>query len=458
MSGATAAARLELAERAWRLARADEAEALVLSERSGLARFAGSQVHQPTLIENESVLLRVVRDGRVGTAATNRTDTDGLAAAARRAEEAADAAPRDEGFAGLAPPAPGAAVDAYDAETAALTAADQSSLAWTAIEAARGIGLYGYFTSGVSAVAVASSTGLAVAQELTDASLVALAASADESGWAETSAWRVGDLDVAATAREAVGTARRTKGATEAPAGTYRAVLEPYAFSELLATFAWSSLNGLAVLEGRSYLAGRDGEQAFSPAFTLTDDGSDPEGLPKSFDFEGTPKRPVTIVDQGVVRDVVWDRRSAKQAGDGKISTGHALPAPAQGYGPVPMNLRVDAGDATFDELVEAVDDGIYVTRLHYLGVVDEREGIITGMTRDGTFRIRDGKIAEPLVNLRFTTSVPALVHDLLGLTREQRLVNTADYYDERYPTAALVPGVATETFTVVGTGSGPGL
>ena len=67
----------------------------------------------------------------------------------------------------------------------------------------------------------------------------------------------------------------------------------------------------------------------------------------------------------------------------------------------------------------ELVGDGIYITRLHYLGVVDPREGVITGMTRDGTFRIRDGKIAEPLVNLRFTVAVPEMLKDVPGLTRD---------------------------------------
>ena len=110
------------------------------------------------------------------------------------------------------------------------------------------------------------------------------------------------------------------------------------------------------------------------------------------------------------------------------------------------------------DELVERVGDGIYVTRLHYLGIVDPREGIITGMTRDGTFRIEGGKVARPLVNLRFTTSFPELAAKLLGLGREITLVNRSDFYGERYPYGTLVPAVATEAFTIVGTGSGPGL
>jgi PmbA protein len=415
-------------------------------------------VHQPTLIENESVLLRVIRDGRVGSASTNRTDDEGLAAAARRAEAAADSAPPDPGFPGLAPPGEPPVVQGWDAETASLSPEEQARHAWSAIEAARGIGLFGYYTSGETEIAVASSTGLAVSQTMTDASIIALAASDDESGWAEASSWRAGELDPARVARKAVDRARRTRGAREIEPGRYRAVLEPYAFSELLFAFGYSSLSGLALLEERSYVSGRLGEQAFHETFTLVDDGRDPLGLPKAFDFEGVPKEPVTLVEDGVLRDVVWDRRTAARAGDGRRSTGHALPAPAQGWGPMAMNLAVRPGDCSLEELVERVGDGIYVTRLHYLSVVDGREGIITGMTRDGTFRLRDGEIVEPLVNLRFTASFPDLLRDLLGLTTRITLVNTSDFYDDRYATGSLVPGVATESFTIIGTGSGPGL
>ena len=110
------------------------------------------------------------------------------------------------------------------------------------------------------------------------------------------------------------------------------------------------------------------------------------------------------------------------------------------------------------EQLAELVGDGIYVTRLHYLSIVDPREGIVTGMTRDGTFRIRGGKIADPLVNLRFTVSVPQLLAELPGLTREPVLINQNAYYDERYPTGLLSPAVATARFDVTGVGSGPGV
>ena len=414
-------------------------------------------MHQPTLISDETLTLRVVRDGKVGCASTNRTDDEGVQEAARRAAEAADSARPDPDYAGLQPPSEVPEVEGFDEATAALTPEEQAAAAGAAIEAAPGYGLYGYFTSGVTEIAVSSSTGHAVAQTMTDASVLAIAASDQESGYAEATSWRAGQLDPAAVAQEAAEKAARTKDAVEIEAGTHAAVLEPYAFSELLWYFGFSSLGALSLLEERSYLSGRLGQQLFHESFTLADDGLDPRGLPKAFDFEGTPKQRVVLVEDGVAKDVVWDRRTAKRAG-GRVSTGHALAPPAQGFGPIPFNLSVEGGNASRDELVERVENGIYVTRLHYLGVVDPREGIITGMTRDGTFRIEGGKVTKPVVNLRFTTSFPKLVEALLGLGNDVELVNRNDFYDERYPFGTLVPTVATGAFTIVGTGSGPGL
>ena len=450
---------LELAERAVKAAEGDEADASVHVESSGFARFAASAVHQPTLIRDEAVTLRVVRNGRVGCATTNRTDDEGLADAARHAAAAADSSPVDPGFAGLQEPEPVPPVEGYDEATAALSPEGQAEAAAAAIAAAPDLGLYGYYTSGVTEIAVASTTGLAVSQAMTDASVLTLAADDDSSGYAEATSWRASDLDPAAVASEATEKAARTRGATPVEPQTFRAVLEPYAISELLFYFAFTSLNALALLEGRSYLSGRLGEKLFDESFTLWDDGLNRRNYPKSFDLEGVPKQRVLMVEDGVARNVVWDRRSAKQAGDGHVSTGHALAPPAQAFGPIPFNLSMAGGEAgSADELAELVDDGIYVTRLHYLGVVDPREGIITGMTRDGTFRIEGGKVTTPVVNLRFTTPFPALAAGLLGSTTDVTLVNRSDFYDERYPFGTLVPAVATSAFTVVGTGSGPGL
>ena len=230
---------------------------LVHAERSGVARFAASVVHQPTLIDNAVVRIRVVRDGKIGWAATNRGDADGLAEVARRAGEAADSARPDPDFPGFAPPAEYQDVGGYDEETASLGAEDQARLAGSAIEAAPDFGLYGYFTSGVTELAVASATGLSAAQTVTDAVCICLAATDDASGWSERTSWRVGDIDPAEPAREAAATAAQTRGAQELEPGTYAAVLEPFAVAELVRWFSYDSMGAQGYLEERSYFCGR---------------------------------------------------------------------------------------------------------------------------------------------------------------------------------------------------------
>jgi predicted Zn-dependent protease len=450
--------RLELAQRALRAAEGDETLALVHHERSGMARFASSEVHQPTLIENDVVEIQVVRDGRLGIASSNRTDEEGLKTLAARAAEAADSAPPDGDFPGLAPPADPPAVEGFDEETAALTPEEQARLAQAAIDASE-LDLYGFFTSGVVELALATSTGIADSQAMTDVAVLALAAVDGASGYAERTGWKLGDVDPAAASVEAVEKAKLTRGAVELEPGSYPAVLEPPAFAELLAYFSYDAFGALGLIEERSYAADKLGKQVFDERFSLADDALDAHGLPKSFDFEGTPKQRVPLVEDGVLAGVVWDRATAARAGDGHRSTGHAPPSSLRHWGPLPFALSVAPGDAgSAEELAERVGDGIYVTRLHYLSIVDPREGIITGMTRDGTFRIRGGKIADPLVNLRFTVRVPELLAELHGLTREPMLVNQSAYYDDRYATALLSPAVATARFDVTGVGSGPGV
>jgi PmbA protein len=449
----------DVAEQALKALGGEDGEALVLAERSGLARFAGSEVHQPTLIENVVVNFRVVQDSRVGAAATNRVDEEGLAAAAKRARAAAESAPEDPTFPGLAPPEPPPAVHGFDAAVAALKPEDQARHARSAIDAAGDFEVYGFFTSGATEIAVLSTTGVSTEQRLTDAVTLVIAAGDGASGYAEQTGWSADGIDPAAVAEEATEKAARTRGAGDLEPGAYRAVLEPYAFAELLQYFAYDSFGALGLLEERSYLAGRIGEQIFDEKVSVADDALDGHGLPKAFDFEGVPKQRVDLVERGVARGVVWDRTASARAANGQRTTGHAPPPTLRDYGPLPFALSVAGGEAeSVEELAQLVGDGIYVTRLHYLSIVHPREGVLTGMTRDGTFRIRDGEIAEPLVNLRFTVSVPQLLSEVPGLTRDVTLVNGSDFYGERYPFGVLVPALATARFNITGTGSGPGL
>jgi PmbA protein len=455
----TEATALDVAGQVLEACQGEDAEVVVHRERSGLARFAGSEVHQPTLIENSVVHLRVARNSKVGSASTNRVSKDAFEALSRRATEAAESAPSDPLFEGFAPPADVPTVGGYDERTADLPAEEQAALAAAAIDASRPFGAYGFFTSGLSELAIASTTGVAAAQSMTDAVALVLAAGDDASGWAEQAAWSVEGIDTAACAREAAEKAAATRRAVELEPRAYPAVLEAYAVADLLEYFSFATFGGLSLLEGGSYFCDRVGQQLFDRSVSIAEDPLDPRGLPKAFDWEGVPKQRVELVEAGVARGVVWDRRTAARADDATVSTGNGLPSEFARFGPQALALSVAPGDAdSVNELVERIGDGIYVTHLHYLSIVNPREGIVTGMTRDGTFRIRDGKVAEPLVNLRFTVSVPEFLAEVPGLTRETTLVNRSAFYGDRYVFGSVVPAIASAKFNVTGTGSRPGL
>src|SRR5258708_6062172 len=160
-------------------------------------------------------------------------------------------------------------------------------------------------------------------------------------------------------------------------------------------------------------MTGRIGEKLCSEMITIVDDPLGPESLGLPFDFEGTPSQRVTLIDEGIARDVVWDRTSARKAG--RESTGHGLPPP-NSSGPFPLNLRMEPGMSSQEDLVASTERGLLVTRFHYSNVVNEKETVLTGMTRDGTFLIEDGKLQHGVRNLRYTQNALEALANVEGV------------------------------------------
>src|SRR2546426_10605322 len=138
---------------------------------------------------------------------------------------------------------------------------------------------------------------------------------------------------------------------------------------------------------------------------SIIDDGLSTDGIPWPFDFEGVPKKVVPVVRSGVALTPVYDSFTAGRE-EGKQSTGHATPPSPQGrFGPAPLNLFLRPGTVSLDDMIKSTKSGLYITRFWYTRTVHPRDAVVTGMTRDGTFVIRDGEIAHPVKSLRFTQS-----------------------------------------------------
>jgi predicted Zn-dependent protease len=184
----------------------------------------------------------------------------------------------------------------------------------------------------------------------------------------------------------------------------------------------------------------------------LSDSPCFPRTLPRAFDFEGVPKASIALIQDGVAAAVVHDRRSAAMAGDGVRSTGHAGQPGGSPFGPVPTNLVLRGGAAAdVAELATLIERGIYVTRLWYVNPVREKETLLTGMTREGTFLIEDGEITRPLRDVRFTDSVLRLLSATEALTREQRLVGEGGFYGRRFAHGVVCPALRADGFRVTG-------
>jgi predicted Zn-dependent protease len=274
---------------------------------------------------------------------------------------------------------------------------------------------------------------------------------AGRSGYATATSTSVAALDADALTRTAAAKVRPEEPAV-LPAGSYPVVLDHDAVGVILDMLAWVGFDGLAHAEGRGALAGRLGTRVAAPAITLTDAPADPRTLPRAFDLEGVPKAPLTLIEDGVARSVVHDTRSAALAGGGARSTGHALAPGGAAGGPAPTNLVLGGGDAGgVDALAAPIERGIYVTRLWYLNVVHERSATLTGVTRDGTFLIEDGRIARPLRDVRFTDSALRLLDATEALSATRRLVSEGEFYGTRFAAGVLCPALRAGGFRITG-------
>jgi PmbA protein len=434
-----------VAEAAMELSGVDGVEVLFMHEWGGLTRFANSAMHQSTWREDTGLRVRVVTENRVGVSASNDFSPGGARRAAEAAREMARVSAPDPGFPGLAPKADvPERPDAYDEATAS-TSPERRAEAVEALVKRVGAGFRaaGAFETIALEVAVANTEGQFCWAPTTQASISSVVNGGEGgNGYAEGFSVRVEDLDPGDIGRRAFAKSDSSQNPRDLKPGAFTAVLEPAAVSTVVGFLAWIGFGGRAIAEGRSCFTGKEGQRVAAPSITIRDDATSPLTIGTSFDFEGVPRRPVDLVKDGVFVQGVYDLRTAKQVGT--RSTGHALPAPNP-EGPFPLNLFLEPGDSSLDELISTTERGVLVTRFHYSNVVHPVESTITGMTRDGLFVIEDGEVAYPVKNMRFTQSILEALTNATGIGRETELAS------EFFLSSARVPALRVEGFRFTG-------
>jgi PAS domain S-box-containing protein len=327
--------------------------------------------------------------------------------------------------------------------------------------AARGVELAGTWTAGVVTEAIASSRGLEATDAVTDAQFKAVAVGPRGlRGYAARTAVAMGAIDPAAVASEAAEKSEASGELADPLAGSAAAelpvVLGPDAVAELLQALGGLAFDGRAWAEGRSALSGRLGHRVAAACVSLSDSVRVPGTLPRAFDAEGTPKAPIPLIQDGVAHRVVHDVRSAGRTGGGATSTGHATTPGRAVSGPLPRNLVLAGGGAADEaELMAPIERGLYVTRLWYVNPLRVKETLVTGVTREGTFLIQEGRIAGPAREVRFTDSVLRMLAATEALSSRARLVGTTQFYGPRFAYGVVCPALRAQGFRLTAVGPG---
>jgi PmbA protein len=448
---------LELAERALSHT-TGEAQATVIAERSLVSRFSRSRPTQATRVDDTTVLVLRVHDGHTGSAETNDLSDDGLRDVAARADAGARAAARAAGrpgeYPGLPAPEPVRPHDGFDPATAALDPGEAGAALRAAFAACaeRGLEAFGIWTAGAVDTAIATSAGVRASEATTDALMKVIARNErGRSGWAADAAVASAGIDPGAIAARAVAKVGEGEPVALEP-GEYPVVLEPGAVQDLLDFLGALAFNGLAHAEDRGALVGRLGTQVAASSINLSDSPRFGRTLPRAFDMEGMPKRPIPLIQDGVAHRVVHDTRSAARAGGDARSTGHATAPGGSSFGPHPTNLVLIGGGAADErELAAPIERGLYVTRFWYVNPVHPKQTLLTGMTRDGTFLIEDGEITRPMLDVRFTDSALRILAATEALSGAQRLVGGGDFYGRRFATGVVCPALRASGFRITG-------
>jgi PmbA protein len=393
-----------IAEKIFKFSDADETEVEIGAVTDALTRFANNTIHQNVAEQVLAVSVRTVLDGRMARATTNKTDEDSLRRVVETAKSLARSQPRNRDLLPMPGPQKYARVSRYFENTAHATPADRASavvcvtkLAEKSKQTAAGI-----FSTGVTQSAIANTRGLFASHRQTRAEFSITILESDSSGWAKANSPDLAQIDPPAMARSASEKSAASRKPTEAGPGRWTVILEPSAALDLVG-FLFYDFAATAMWDQRSCFNKRMGKQLMGTNITLHDDAYHPLQTGAPFDGEGIPRQKILLVDKGVPTNLVFARATARKMK--ARPTGHGFSLPNE-MGEAPVNLVFGGGTSSVDDMVRSTDRGILVTRLWYIRDVDPYEKVLTGMTRDGTFLVQDGKVAGGVRNFRFNQSV----------------------------------------------------
>lgn len=411
----------------------------ISSEEHGLTRFANSEIHQNVYNADNSVTIKVCYGKKESKVSTNLLSEDGLKQAVMDAEENLKFMPDgDIEIPQIISPEE-IVYEEYDEELEKVfDTINRAKLIKEGIDSLdEGYTAAGALSLNKEAIAMGNSLGLRRYARLDNVDFSVVVTHRDGvSGYGEVNSDSANEINIPAIFKAAYNKARMGINPITIEPGSYTVILEPLAVGDLLQYMNYIGFSARSAQMGTGYLTGQIGKKVFGENITIKDDVNNENTMPLYFDFEGYERKPLNIIEKGIVKELAYDIKSAIK--DGVETTGHSVGQ--AGMGGIPLNLVMEGGNDTLEKLIKTTKKGILVTRFHYMNVVDSRQALLTALTRDGLFMIEDGEIKSGVKNMRFTESMLNAFNKVVGITIERK--KTSGCY---------VPGLKIEDFHFTG-------
>jgi predicted Zn-dependent protease len=418
-------------ERVVKLSKADTIGAQIGGGYNGNIRFAANRISTSGGVSNSQLVVQSGYGPKHAVVTTGDFSAAGIERAVRQSEAIAKLAPDDPEVMPLLPPQQYNDVKAYFDSTANLTPADRAAAAHTALDAAKAAGdlaAAGFIIAGGGYNAIASNTGMFAYFPATSANYQLTVRTNDGtgSGWAAADHPDWSQIDFKAVSDRAIQKARASRNPVAVEPGRYTVILEPQAVGDLVQLLAFS-LDARSADEGRSAFSKtgggtKIGEKIVDSKVTLFSDPADPQLLGQPWNGEGLPLNREVWIENGVLKQLAYSRFWAQKKNTRPNNGGLGA-------------VKMIGGDATTEQMIASTPRGILVTRLWYLRQVDPRTVLYTGLTRDGTFLIENGKVTKAVKNLRFNESPLFMLNNLEMLGRAERVAGTESGGNVVFPT-----------------------
>ncbi len=396
-------------------------EIIAAETKSELTRFAESYIHQNVAESNLNLTVKVINEDRIGTVEMNSVDDHTISKNIEKVVEIVKITPKLDYHYLLLTPQLYKIGSKYSEQTANFTPLNRAQLVSQLIKKVnkRGYEAAGAFKTEVSTLLVANSEGVFAFDRGTKVDFNCVITRDNSTAYTSFIDSDINNFNIKKVTDELLEAAFKNVEQIEIEPGVYTVILSPEAVSDILNYTGYTAFNGKMIMEGKSFVSHNRGKKIFPETINISDDPFDELTLPIPFDLVGYPREKIYLIKDGVVEDGVYDHLTALKYN--RKCTGNTLPPEYASFGALPFNLVMKEGDNSFEEMISCTKKGIYISRLHYVNILNPMSVQLTGMTRDGTFLIEDGKLGRAIKNMRFNTSVIDMLKAVDMISKERQ-------------------------------------